>query len=297
MRTIGALFGESPGVRLPTDHDFEAVVNGRLAELEHLFHRVPFTADVALRALDRVDLKRPPSAAGQQYKDSAIWEHCLDLAATYDVHLVTADKAFYQQSNYQRGLDERLGTELAERELRVSIYPSIEPLLAHVSENVSSSFDAAAAADAVQESTLQTVRGSVENDGWVLGDRQAARFDAFVTERTDTLFLKFELEYAIQSGVEPPLASRAVVEGQGMYRPASKSITDVRLSTIRKYLIENEAVIERKHVFAHVNAAIGGTPPVPYEVREPLPGGNEFRAIGLADGGAGTDSVHGDSSA
>jgi len=284
-------------MKLPSDEDFENVVFGRLSELEHLFLRVPFTADVALRALDRVDLKQPPSAAGQQYKDSAIWEHCLDLAADFEVHLVTADKAFYQQNNYQKGLDERLLAELSDRGLKVAIHASIEPLLIRVSESVSSSFDAALAADAVQRATLPTVRSSVESDDWVLGDRKSARFDAFVTERTNMLFLKFELQYAIGSGTNPKLTSTAVVEGQGMYQPAVREVTEVQLSTIRKYLITDSGTVERKHRFAHLNAVIGGLPPVPYEVREPLPGGSEFRSIETEDEGTGTDSVEGGHSA
>lgn len=291
LRTIRALLGESPGVRLPTDQDFETVVNGRLAELEHLFHRVSFTAEIALRALDRVDLKQPPSAAGQQYKDSVIWEHCLDLAGTFDVHLITADKAFYQQGNYQRGLDERLRSELADRKLHVSIHANIEPLLIGVSANVSSSFDPSAAGDAIQDATIVTVRRSLESDGWVLGDRRSATFDAFVTERIDTLFLNFVIEYATRSGSDAAVTSRAVVEGQGMYRPAAAAVTDVRLSVIKKYIVDEFGVVERKHVFGHLNAALGGPPPIPYEVRAPLPGGSEFRAINVFDGASFDDSV------
>jgi ribosomal protein S10 len=291
LRTIRALIGQSPGVELPSDEQFESAVHERLVELEGLFHRVPFTVDIALRALDRVDLKYPPSHAGQQYKDSAIWEHCLDLAGEFEIHLVTADKAFYQQNSFQKGLEERLRDELSARGVVVEIHDTMGSLLAHLTGDVAESFDATAAADAIHASILGTLRSSVERDGWVLSDRQDAQFEAFVTERTGVLSVTFALRYSLTSDVLVVSGAYATVDGQCIYRPAMREVAEVKLSAIRTAIPSDGEFEERKHIFAFAESALGGPPPVPHIVRAPLPGGNEFRIIELHDGDEATDTA------
>jgi hypothetical protein len=294
LRTIRALTGQSPGIELPSDKQFEAAVNERLVELEGLFHRLPFTLDIALRALDRVDLKHPPSHAVQQYKDSAIWEHCLDLAEEFEVRLVTADKAFYQQNSFQKGLEERLRDELVARGVVVEIHQAMEPLLAQFTGDVAESFDATAAADAIHAAILGTLRSSVERDGWVLSDRQEAQFKAFVTERTGILSVAFTLRYGLTSDLLAESGAYATVDGQCIYRPAIQEAAEVKLSTIRTVIPSDGGFEERKHMFALAETALGGPPPVTHTVRAPLPGGNEFRLIELHDGGEATDTASSD---
>lgn len=181
LRTIRALVGQSPGIALPSDRQFQEAVRTRLSALEDRFHRIPFTTDVALRALDRVDLKKPPSHAGQQYKDCAIWETCLDLATKFDVHLATADKAFYDQTNFARGLEGRLRQELDTSGLTVTLHASLDSLVATLTENVAESLDASSATQAIFVAIGSQLRSSVEKDGWVLSDLLGSRLEAFVT--------------------------------------------------------------------------------------------------------------------
>jgi PIN domain len=291
LRTIRTLIGQSPGVELPSDEQFESAVNERLVELESLFHRVPFTVDIALRALDRVDLKHPPSHTGQQYKDSAIWEHCLDLAEEFQVHLVTADKAFYQQNSFQKGLEARLRDELSARGVVVEIHQAMEPLLVHLIGDVAESFDATAAADAIHACILGTLRSSVERDGWVLSDREDAQFEAFVTERIGVLSVAFTLRYGLSSDLLAESGAYATVGGQCIYRPAMQEVAEVKLSVIRTVIPSDGEFEERKHIYAFAETALGGPPPVPHIVRAPLPGGNEFRLIEVHDGVEATDTA------
>jgi predicted nucleic acid-binding protein len=289
LRIIRALVGESPGIELPTDEMFESAVTRRLTALEGQFHRIPFTAEVALRALDRVDLKLPPSHAGQQYKDSAIWEHCVDLAHTFEVHLVSADKAFYQQNSFQQGLETRLTQELTTS--GISVNPGMESVLTMLTVDVADSLDAATAANAIQEAIIIQVRATAERSEQVVTDRQRSEFEAFVTEQPGVLSVTFELQYGLIS-TDPTLPeSWITAEGQCLYRPASRETYEVKLSEITTHTRSESGISQRRNVFAHVSAIIGSIPPVPHQVREPLPGGSGFALIEVTDSASGADGI------
>ena len=291
LRVIRALVGETPGISLPTDEEFATAVESRLRALEHLIVRAPFETDIALRALDRVDLKQPPAQTSQQFKDSAIWEHCLILAKDYSVHLVTADKAFYHQGAYSRGLEARLLEELARLGLSVHIYSALDQLLAELAENITSSFDVNAAADAVQASILDKLRSSVESSNWTLGERSDARIEAFVTEKYGVLSVNFEFKFELTAEVEPH-QGRAAVTGQCLYRPSSHQVDEVRLGELRMAAQSPEGASEKVTVFGYMSGTIGGRAPDRHRVRAPLPGGNEFRATTFADSVTVDDSFH-----
>jgi hypothetical protein len=159
----------------------------------------------------------------------------------------------------------------------------MESALAKLTNNVADSFDAGAAADAVHASILETLRSSVEREGWVLNDREDAQFRAFVTERTGVLSVTFTLRYGLISDAQADSGAYATVDGQCLYRPAMQEVTEVKLSTIGTFIPSDGGYQERRHVFAFIETAIGGPLSLPYTVRTPLPGGNEFRLIGPHD--------------
>jgi hypothetical protein len=170
----------------------------------------------------------------------------------------------------------------------------MEPLLAQLTGNVAESFDATAAADAIHAAILVTLRSSVERDGWVLSDRQDAKFEAFVTERTGVLSVAFTLRYGLASDLLTESGAYATVDGQCIYRPAIQEVAEVKLSAIRTVIPSDEGFEERTHIFAFAETALGGPPPVPHIVRAPLPGGNKFGLIELHDGGEATDTASAD---
>jgi hypothetical protein len=96
-RAIGDFTGSKHhhGLVLPTAHDFVNGLHDRLRELEPLLSRIPFSHAHSKLALDRVMEKLPPSLPNNdEFRDCAIWEAAVDLATSFDVHLVSNDKGF-----------------------------------------------------------------------------------------------------------------------------------------------------------------------------------------------------------
>jgi hypothetical protein len=126
LRTIRALIGQSPGVELPSDEQFESAVMNVLSNLRisSIEYHLPSTSPSARWIASTSSIH--PLTRGQQHEDSAIWEHCLDLAEEFEVHLVTADKAFYQQNSFQKAPEERLRDELSARGVIVEIHQSMK---------------------------------------------------------------------------------------------------------------------------------------------------------------------------
>jgi hypothetical protein len=131
------------------------------------------------------------------------------------------------------------------------------------------------------------VQSSVENAGFALGDRKDVQLEAFVTERFDVLFVTFALRYGATSAsatdVDADTDSHIIVEGQCFYRPAAREVTAPRVDRIRFLTTADGQVHERKTVFGYMSAVLGAPPPVPHEIREPLPGASKFSVIELGD--------------
>lgn len=97
FETIKLLMSFIKPYELPEKDQIEAVVIERLAELEELIIRIPFTLEHAKSALRRVNEKTQPNdGKNQQFKDSAIWEAILTLLDSYTVHFITKDNGFFK---------------------------------------------------------------------------------------------------------------------------------------------------------------------------------------------------------
>ena len=89
----------------------------RLAELNPILVRVPFTVEHAKAALKMVMLKLPPNGEkNQQFKDSAIWQAVLALSQNYSAHLISADKGFFLDREPSKGLALNLLEDCQKRE-------------------------------------------------------------------------------------------------------------------------------------------------------------------------------------
>lgn len=267
---IRALTGSAPEVTLPTDDELTEAVEGRIQSLEKYLSRVPFSAGIALRALDRVNARQPPSHAGQQYKDSAIWEHVLELGQVYSqVHLITEDKAFFRGKNYD-GLENRLQGECESLGIQVTVHRSLASCLEAIVPD-EAAFDPEVIVDAVAEDVCGELQKTVEKAGYLLAGRQESRLEAFVTEDPNRLAVEFTLGYEVESS--EGVAGHASVKGQCLFELSDQTPADMTLSRIEVEHPDGG----HQHVFLRAaSVSIGGPRRRHYQVREPLPGGGEF---------------------
>lgn len=281
LRTIRALVGRSPAIALPDDAQFHSATFERIQELDHLLHRTSFTPDLALRSLDRVNLQKPPAQASQQFKDCVVWENCLDLAADFDVHLITQDRAFYEKSSFDV-LEKRLQAELAEKSVQLKVQPSIEAALPVLMDQSPAAFEPSAVVDTIDASISAQVRASVEGDGFILGQRQEGRLQAFVTETSGRLALTFALTFNLQSDEDLLGSPWATAQGQCLYDMHASRTFDVKLDRVLVYDYSDDGTLsERKHAYVYGYSVLGPTPPVPHSVRARLPGGSEYAVVDL----------------
>lgn len=126
LRVLEMLVGWRPDPRLPLKEDVDSAISQRIAELAPLLIRVPFTVEHARAALRRVNEETPPNTSkNQQFKDSAIWEAILELAATHRMHFVTKDTGFYQGRDPKSGLAKELSNECDRAGFEIHVYPEL----------------------------------------------------------------------------------------------------------------------------------------------------------------------------
>lgn len=285
LADIRALVGSTPEVRLPTDQQLTSAVASRLEDLEAVLLRVPFTVDVALRALDRVDMRRPPAHTGQQYKDAVIWEVVLDLAQDYSIHLVSGDQAFFKDSNTRKGLEPRLAEECQDRGVEVHLHESLGACLDAITDNVAGTLDARAAVDAIAATLEPELRERLEREGAVLGQRGDSRLRAFVTEVPGRLSLAFELQFGMVRPEQADLSGETQREGQVsvagecLYRPESQRVQDVSLGSLATREFTEAGLSEPRHVVFGSGRAGRRERVVEYTVLEPLPGGGDYAVL------------------
>jgi len=75
---------------------------------------IPFSLPSAKSSFLKAIDKMPPSDRTQEFKDGVLWADCAGLLTNDDVCLITADKAFFQERDYTKGLSRNLAAEIAD---------------------------------------------------------------------------------------------------------------------------------------------------------------------------------------
>lgn len=197
---LGSLTGTAPRIWKPTAEELSVLIHRELRRLEDLFVRVEFSLEHARAALDRVIAGLPPnSPKDQQYKDSAIWEALLTLAADYEIIFVTADKAFFNNRNPKEGLAAALRDELAARSVRVRIFhlERIGDLLQELQEGLPELNEAFLLA-AVERKLIPHAQRVLVRESFSLGDRLSNTLATFFTPNPREIAITFDVTYALR---------------------------------------------------------------------------------------------------
>lgn len=185
--------GVAPRFNKPPEDEFRKAVDNRLIELADFLVRSPLTEDVSRAALERVVHKQPPNTRVEQYRDSLIWEAVLEWAAEFELHLVSADKAFYEGHSYGGGIAKALQAEVDERGLEVHLHRDLASVLE-------------AFGDAVEDFPYEDIIPQLEVEVEVdlsdhIGSLEVAPVShdltAYLTERADILSIAFTIAFAM----------------------------------------------------------------------------------------------------
>ena len=192
-RQLLSIFGSLKEVVLPDDQAINECVLGIFENISVDTRNIPFSIESASHSLDKVIMGLPPSGPkNQQFKDGVIWADCLELLESDAVILVTDDRGFYENKQIGNGrLATNLQKEASQRDNNIQIFGSITDLLEEVQEPVD--IDESALTTAFCDETQDSFGALLERNGFELFGEPTVKISAYVTEKTDHLYIEFEI--------------------------------------------------------------------------------------------------------
>lgn len=273
LRELEILVGWRPDPKLPSRDDVGTAINQRIAELSRLLIRVPFTIEHARAALRRVNEEMPPNASkNQQFKDSAIWEAILELAATCRVHFVTGDRGFYQGRDLKNALAKELADECGRAGFEIHVYPELARC-AEALRTAAPPFDTAAIVGALDAPLRLEVGGASAKHDFALGVITKSSVSAFVTERLSILAIRYDIVYsgADTSSRVPPRTEISIrASGNARFDIGSGIASDVHLGHVEISYLDAEGEHKHANIYLAVGTLTLGERRVRYRLEHPI---------------------------
>lgn len=270
-RQLLTAFGTLREIVLPDEEQVRQKIPELFESMQVERIDVPFTLDSARSSFLKTILKQAPSHQSQQFKDGVLWADCLTLAVNDEVVLVTADKAFYQDQTYSKGLSATLGDEAQGLPFRIRVLPAVADLLDSVKTPI------AIDPDTLQAAFIEEHRGSVlgtlERQGFSLADRTAFSYNIFATEDPAVLFLDFTIEIQCDDvRGDGRTDARLRLKGDGSYLPDSRVFKNLRnFGEHLTFKLPDGTQSEIRNAVIHVDGLVIGHKQVSSIVRYALP--------------------------
>ena len=135
---LAMLFGSVDNMSLPTDVQIDRLVSRLIEDTGVQIRHMPLTVEAAKSSFDKILCKaRPSDTNKEQFADGVIWANCLELLEESDVYLVSGDKAFFRDHNYDHGLAPNLYEEAKPRPNTLRLFSDLERLLQDERQDVS----------------------------------------------------------------------------------------------------------------------------------------------------------------
>ena len=226
-RQLLTAFGKLREVVLPTNADVLAKIQELFDSIEVVKLDIPFSLESARSSFFKTIDKSPPSDKTQEFKDGVIWADCLALLSSEPVILVTSDKAFYQDRQYDKGLAQNLQAEASKFSNPLQLLPTLSALLQTLRAPVTLDEDKLAQAFLTQHK--ESVYGTVSRHGFDLDARQSLSYTLFATENPNVLFLEFTMAYVCTDiRGEGRTDATLLLKGDGSYMPTAGTFSDLR---------------------------------------------------------------------
>jgi PIN domain len=192
-RQLLTVFGTLKALVVPDPSAIEAKVNDLFNSLGIDILDLPFSLSSARRSFLQTMDKVPPSDRTQEFKDGVLWADCVQLLEQDAVCLVTADKAFFQDREYPKGLSRSLAAEIAPAKHRFSLMPSLSELLSDFRVDVSIEENVLVQSHLAKNA--QAIDGLLSRNGFVLGQRLSLSKALYATEDPSVLYVEFSMDF------------------------------------------------------------------------------------------------------
>jgi hypothetical protein len=226
-RQLLTAFGKLKEIILPTRADVEALIQELFDSIEVTKLDVPFSLESARSSFLKTIEKSPPSDKTQEFKDGVLWADCLGLLSSGPVVLVTSDKAFYRDRQYDKGLAQNLAEETSQCPNYLTILPKLSALLQTLRTPLTLNEDNLA--EAFLKEHKESIYGIASRRGFDLGNRQSLTHTVFATEKPSVLYLEFSLAYSCTDiRGEGRTDAVLLLKGDGSYNPTTGAFSDLR---------------------------------------------------------------------
>lgn len=226
-RELLTAFGKLREVILPTRDDVQAKIQELFDSIEVPKLEVPFSLTSArssfLKTIDKVS----PSDKTQEFKDGVLWADCVALLAEEPVVLVTSDKAFYQDRDYEKGLAANLQAETNGLPHPLRLVRNLSALLQDLQMSIA--IDENQLAQAFLTTYRDSIYGTLAHQGFELSSRRSLDYTLFATENPSVLFLEFSMSYEC-ADIRGDGRTDAVLllKGDGSYTPKTGIFSELR---------------------------------------------------------------------
>ena len=265
-----SVFGKLKEVVLPTPDEITNKVNTLFDDLGVDLRQVPFAMSSAERALSAVLAGEPPNGPkDQQFKDSVLWADCLQLLAQDDVALVTADKGFYSERDYRKGLANKLQEESATEKHELRIYSSLTDLLEEIAEPVE--LDHSVLVRQFLEETRESVDRILERNGFDMEGGPTVAVSPFVTQDPQRLYVDFRITFGAVDTTEADRTNGVLVlKGDAFYDTSVHSFSEIRNKGEELTFEDAEGKKQQRNVVAMAGNIVIGHRSVEHKIRHEI---------------------------
>lgn len=117
-------------ITAPSRSAAEAAFQQRWSQLAGILDRVPLALDHVRGAVGKILEKLPPCGPNnEQFRDACIWQCAVEMAQAQTVHLITADRAFYEGRSSANGLATNLLQEVQAIDGELLLHRSLDEFL------------------------------------------------------------------------------------------------------------------------------------------------------------------------
>jgi hypothetical protein len=192
-RQLLSVFGKLKELVLPDEETIETKVASIFSDCKIELLGLPLTLESARSSFLKTIEKIPPSDKDQQFKDGVIWAECVSLLEKGDVYLVSADKAFYKDRQYENGLAEALVLETKNSKHSVYIFPTLSALLETIKNEVK--IDEKALVNQFWDSTRNSIENILDRNSFAVTGDPTVAVQLFATENPNRLYTEFSISY------------------------------------------------------------------------------------------------------
>jgi PIN domain len=228
VEMMGEEDGNDPTYLLPMESLNEAWL-ARLKELEPLIERVPLTLEHTYRSLDRIDNHLAPSGKeNEQFRDCAIWEAVLELAAKYDIHFISNDGRFFEAKNSIK-LAPNLAEDCKRAAGTLSCYRTIEACLEVITPSVPQ-LPESELVQAVIAAIGEVLRAQVAKAQFTLGGLEAWSVKSYPTGKSK-MTVTYSLAFALTSPATDRRNAKLNVTGDCRFDLTTRAASDTMIDS------------------------------------------------------------------